>query len=114
MAGTADRSGTPFIVIAVAITGLLSTVGAAALGGYWANESVKRQFESQRTAQIQDQRRAVYVLNQEGRVLLIASPNTRQSLEKLTDYVIRGEGCEFDRYIKLRSAFIEGAQLELE
>jgi len=60
------------------------------------------------------QKTAVEVLNQEGRVLLIASPNTRQSLEKLTDYVIRGEGCEFDRYIKLRSAFIEGAQLELE
>lgn len=138
----ADRSGTPLVVIAVAIAGLLSTVGAAALGGYWANENVKRQFESQRTAQIQDQRRVVYVdfirattqacdasqtgndaeiqktavevVNQEARVLLIASPNTREPLTKLTDYVIRGEGCENDQYFGLRNAFIERAQQELQ
>ncbi len=81
--------------------GLLSTIGASALGGYWANESVQRQFQSQRSAAIQDQRRAVYVdlirattpvcdakgnkdaakyqsaavelLNQQGRALLIAT-----------------------------------------
>jgi hypothetical protein len=40
--------------------GLISTIGAAALGGYWANQSVERQFESQRSAQIEDQRREVY------------------------------------------------------
>src|SRR6266496_5029280 len=95
-----NRSGS-LLVVAVAIVGLLSTIGASALGGYWANESVQRQFQSQRSAAIQDQRRAVYVdlirattpvcdakgnkdaakyqsaavelLNQQGRALLIAT-----------------------------------------
>jgi len=58
---TDDRSGAPFVVVAVAIAGLLSTLGAAALSGYWTNASVERQFDSQRTAQIQDLRRQVYV-----------------------------------------------------
>jgi type II secretory pathway pseudopilin PulG len=48
------------IVVVVAIVGLVSTIGAAALGGYWANQSVERQFESQRGAQVEDQRREVY------------------------------------------------------
>jgi hypothetical protein len=48
------------IVVVVAIVGLVSTIGAAALGGYWANQSVERQFESQRSAQVEDQRREVY------------------------------------------------------
>jgi type II secretory pathway pseudopilin PulG len=60
MAAKADRSGAPFVVVAVAIVGLLSTIGAAALGGYWANRSVERQFESQRSAAIQDRRRETY------------------------------------------------------
>ena len=53
-----NRGGTPVIVV-VAIIGLLSTVGASALGGYWGSksaevsaESLERQFESQRTAAI--------------------------------------------------------------
>ncbi len=61
MAPTGERSGAPFVVVLVAIAGLLSTLGAAGLSGYWTNASVKRQFESQRTAQIQDLRRQVYV-----------------------------------------------------
>jgi hypothetical protein len=61
VAGAPDRSNTPVVVVIVAIVGLLATVGSAALGGYWANKSVERQFESQRTAEIQDQRREVYV-----------------------------------------------------
>jgi hypothetical protein len=48
------------VVVVVAIVGLISTISAAALGGYWANQSVERQFESQRSAQIEDQRREVY------------------------------------------------------
>jgi type II secretory pathway pseudopilin PulG len=60
MADGASRSGAPFVVVAVALVGLLSTVGAAALGGYWANRSVERQFESQRNAALQDQRRETY------------------------------------------------------
>ncbi len=117
MATSADRGSGPLVVVAVAITGLLSTVGAAALGGYWANQSVQRQFDSQRQAQIQDQRRVEYanfvrataqlcevryesdsgpkvsaaateVLNQQAVVLLIASPSLRKSVETLADYVI--------------------------
>jgi hypothetical protein len=61
MAPTGERSGAPFVVVLVAIAGLLSTLGAAGLSGYWTNASVKRQFQSQRTAQIQDLRRQVYV-----------------------------------------------------
>jgi type II secretory pathway pseudopilin PulG len=60
MADGASRSGAPFVVVVVALVGLLSTVGAAALGGYWANRSVERQFESQRNAALQDQRRETY------------------------------------------------------
>src|SRR5215216_6231476 len=59
MAEKAERSSGPSVVV-VAIVGLLSTIGAAALGGYWANRSVERQFESQRSAELQDQRREVY------------------------------------------------------
>jgi type II secretory pathway pseudopilin PulG len=60
MADGASRSGAPFVVVVVALVGLVSTVGAAALGGYWANRSVERQFESQRNAALQDQRRETY------------------------------------------------------
>jgi hypothetical protein len=55
------RSNTPALVVVVAVVGLLASVGSAALGGYWANRSVERQLESQRSAEIQDQRREVYV-----------------------------------------------------
>jgi hypothetical protein len=60
MAGP-DRSNTPAVVVVVAIVGLLATIGASALGGYWANKSVERQLESERSTAIQDQRREVYV-----------------------------------------------------
>jgi hypothetical protein len=63
----ANRGGAPVIVI-VAVIGLLSTVGASALGGYWGSKSaevsaasVERQFESQRTAAIFDLRREAYI-----------------------------------------------------
>lgn len=63
----ANRGGTPVIVV-VAIIGLLSTVGASALGGYWGSksaevsaESLEKQFESQRTAAIFDLRREAYI-----------------------------------------------------
>ena len=61
MAPEGDRSGAPIVVIIVALAGLLSTLGAAALSGYWTNVAVEHQFEKQRSAQIQDQRRQVYV-----------------------------------------------------
>jgi len=145
MATSADRGGSASVVVAVAITGLLSTVGAAALGGYWANQSVQRQFDSQRSAQIQDQRRIEYsdflrtttqlcltraesglgprvdaavneVLNQQGRVLLIASPSLRKSIENLAYYVIRAtseKGCDNSKYFPVRDAFIDAAKGEL-
>jgi len=132
------------VVVAVAITGLLSTVGAAALGGYWANQSVQRQFDSQRQAQIQDQRRIDYagfmrataqlcltraetglgpkvdaaateVLSQQDRVLLIASPSLRKSVDALAYYVINatgGKGCDNDKYLAVRDAFIDAAKGE--
>jgi len=121
--------------------GLLSTIGASALGGYWANESVQRQFQSQRSAAIQDQRRAVYVdllrattpvcdakqnkdaakyqsaavelVNQQGRVLLIATPSLRKPLTAFVDYVNSTEGCDNAKYLAFRDAFIDAAQKEL-
>jgi hypothetical protein len=67
MADDANRGGTRVVVI-VAIIGLLSTVGASALGGYWGSksaevsaESLERQFELQRTAAIFDLRREAYI-----------------------------------------------------
>jgi type II secretory pathway pseudopilin PulG len=54
------RSGT-MIVVVVAVIGLLSTLGASALGGYWASRNVERQFESQRAAAVEDLRRDAYV-----------------------------------------------------
>jgi len=44
MAPTGERSGAPFVVVLVAIAGLLSTLGAAGLSGYWTNASVKPDF----------------------------------------------------------------------
>jgi type II secretory pathway pseudopilin PulG len=117
MAEKAERSSGPSVVVVVAIVGLLSTIGAAALGGYWANRSVERQFESQRSAELQDQRREVYasylrataqfctavtedpdaqgtkkalveLLNQDARVDLLAGPNLRAPLTGLTNALI--------------------------
>jgi hypothetical protein len=98
------RSNTQTVVVVVAIVGLLASVVSAWLGGYWANRSVEREIESQRSAEIKDQRRDIYVeylrlatqaceirgtlddvkinhavdelLTQQGLVLLIAGSNT--------------------------------------
>ena len=147
MAERTDRSGGPFVVVVVAIVGLLSTIGAAALGGYWANRSVERQFESQRSAALQDQRREVFanylrataqfctaledeptgesqrtrlalieLLNQHARVELVAGPNARAPLTRFTDAMIdeKSTGCDSRNYLRLRNAFIRGAQPDLE
>jgi type II secretory pathway pseudopilin PulG len=117
MADKADRSGAPYVVVVVAIVGLLSTIGAAALGGYWANRSVERQFESQRSAALQDQRREAYagylrataefctavqedpdsqatkkalveLFNRHARVELLAGPSLRAPLTGFTNAMI--------------------------
>ena len=61
MANATDRSNTPTVVVVVAVVGLLATVGSAALGGFWANRNVERQLKSERAAEIQDQRREIYL-----------------------------------------------------
>ncbi len=144
MADRANRSNTPAVVVVVAIVGLLSTISAAALGGYWTNRSVERQFESQRTAAIQDQRRAVYVdylrattqaceaaavnpegskalkavlelLNQQGRVSLIGSPNVRNAVAKFTEAVLHGDACDDEnKYAVVRDVFVTSARPDLE
>jgi hypothetical protein len=143
MAEKAERSGGPSVVVVVALVGLLSTIGAAALGGYWANRSVERQFESQRSAELQDQRREVYanylrataqfcalgqdsndqntnkalieLLNQDARVELLASPNLRVPLTGFTNALIdeNATGCDSRKYLKLRHAFVATAQPDL-
>jgi type II secretory pathway pseudopilin PulG len=117
MADTNHSSGTPIVVV-VAIIGLLSTIGASALGGYWANKSVERQFESQRTAEVDDLRRNVYIdflrattqaclaqggqdeakveetaldaVNQGALVYLLADPEVRGAVTAFTNSVVAG------------------------
>ena len=142
MADKAGRSGAPYVVVVVAIVGLLSTIGAAALGGYWANRSVERQFESQRSAELQDQRRVIYVnylrataqlctaierdrnvteaavevLNQHSRVLLIAGPDLRAPLTSFTEALTSEDPApchDFNTYKKFRDAFVDAAQPDL-
>jgi CHASE1-domain containing sensor protein len=140
MASTGDRSGTPFVVILVALAGLLSTVGAAFLSGYWTNASVERQFEAQRNAQIYDQRRQLYVnyikatfekcaadeteneAEQIAKTLsfdsayasaqLIASPEVREPMTKWFNATSK-EGCG-DKADPLSDAFLEAAKQELD
>jgi hypothetical protein len=118
MPDESGRSNTQAVVVVVAVVGLLATVSSAALGGYWANKNVERQFESQRSAKIQDQRREVYVdylravsnecaflnkgvedkdaldkvlfevLNQAGRVRLIAGPALKDAVGKSTTRLV--------------------------
>ena len=60
MADEGNRSATSVVVI-VAIVGLISTLGAAALTGYWADRNLARNFELQNYAKSVDQRRDIYV-----------------------------------------------------
>jgi hypothetical protein len=142
MAGASERSNTPLVVL-VAIVGLLSTVGAAALGGYFADRSVQRQLEAQRSAEIQDQRREVYVaylrattqacdaymtddeatfdkaavevLNQHGHVQLMAGPDLHDAVQRFTDAIISAEACgSNEAYFAFRDAFLHAAEPDLE
>ena len=117
MPDESGRSNTQAVVVVVAVVGLLATVGSAALGGYWANKGVERQFNSQRSAEIQDQRRQVYdeylravakecdlvgqegpsekagaaaveVLNLAGRVRLIAGPALKDAVSAATTALV--------------------------
>jgi hypothetical protein len=155
MPGESGRSNTPIVVVVVAVVGLLASVGSAALGGYWANKSVERQFESQRSAQIQDQRREVYeeylravdktcaalttwdrtgdprdgdkaqeagfeVLNQGGRVLLIAGPALKEAVSEGIDKLVfvddpsKGPCVDNERLRDFLKAFIDAAQPDLD
>jgi len=173
MAGP-DRGNTPVVVVVVAIVGLLATIGASALGGYWANRSVERQLESERSTAIQDQRREVYVdylastlrlcdawgqvsidldqdptaagnqrapadvlqrdkdkldaaaldlLNQHGRVVLIAGPDLTQAVTDFTEALVPDDSVgiplvcssgDLDPYVRFRDAFVKGAEPDLE
>jgi hypothetical protein len=125
MPNESSRSNTQAVVVVVAVVGLLATVGSAALGGFWANRSVERQLESQRatfgsqrSADIQDQRREIYpeylravgqfcvalgrpngtdeeinkagieVLKQGARVLLIAGPALQNAVGDATEELV--------------------------
>ena len=140
MASTGDRSGTPFVVILVALAGLLSTLGAAFLSGSFTNASVERQFEAQRNAQIYDQRRQVYVnyikatfemcvagetaneskqiatiLSLDGAYAsaqLIATPKVREPMTKWFKATLK-EGCG-DKTDPLSDAFLDAAKQELD
>ena len=142
MADGSNRSQTSVVVV-VAIVGLISTISAAALGGYWANQSVERQFESQRSAQIEDQRREVYanflrstiqaceaqgsgnddeatsaaneVLTQGGLVVLIAgSTEVQDAVSEFMNAVAIDDACQdLDRFSSLYNAFVESGRNDL-
>ena len=88
MAERTDRSGGPFVVVVVAIAG-----------------------ESQRTRLA-----LIELLNQHARVELVAGPNARAPLTRFTDAMIdeKSTGCDSRNYLRLRNAFIRGAQPDLE
>jgi hypothetical protein len=56
----------------------------------------------------------VELINQQGRVLLIATPSLRKPLGDFVDYVLQPGGCDNDKYLSFRNAFIDAAQKELE
>jgi hypothetical protein len=120
MPDESGRSNTQAVVVVVAVVGLLASVGSAALGGFWANRSVERQFESQRSAEIQDLRRDIYaaylrataqwctalaspedvkqaqkaqveLLDEQARVLLVAGPTLRTAVNKFTYEITKSE-----------------------
>ena len=148
MADGADRSNTRAMVV-IAITGLLSTLGAAFLGGALANQAVETQVYVTRDFAIKDQRRTIYVdylratskvcqligagdvegtnaaavelLNQQGRVLLIAGEHTRNAVDNFSNQLLAGETaassvsdpCNLAVYRQLRDAFITAAEADL-
>jgi hypothetical protein len=134
------RSGTP--VVLVAIIGLLSTVVASALAGYWANRGVERQLESQRSADLEDSRRDAYerflratteacdaqgrgeekeinsaaleVLNLGAVVFFLAGSDLDEVAGRFVDGVIDGSACsDTDSYAEHWNAFVLAAQSEL-
>jgi len=113
-----DRSNNRTVVV-IALTGLLSTVGAAFLGGVLANNAVESQLYIARDTAIKDQRRQIYVdylratakvceiagggddkainaagvdvLNQQARVLLIAGPAMEKAVDNFTEQLVLNE-----------------------
>jgi len=116
VANATDRSNTPTVVVVVAVVGLLATVGSAALGGFWANRNVERQLRAERAAEIQDQRREIYLgylrtttdvcdaitagdqadldraaveaLNHQARVMLIAGSEVQTAVTEFTNALV--------------------------
>jgi hypothetical protein len=144
MPDESGRSNTPIVVVVVAVVGLLASVGSAALGGYWANKSVERQLESQRSSAVQDQRREVYVAylraatemcqaiseqdndkgkkalieleNQQAAVLLIAGPALNKAVDPFFHELTQSDVCfgELEDYNRLRQKVLEAAQPDLK
>jgi hypothetical protein len=120
MAATSDRGNTPVVVVVVALVGLLSTVAASALSASAASSVADSQFWNQRTAEVIDQRRAVYadflraalaacviaktgddakldkaasdLLDQQARVLLIGGTEVGNVASDFTEAVAFAEG----------------------
>jgi hypothetical protein len=122
MAASSDRGNTPVVVVVVALVGLLSTVAASGLSAISTSYVANSQFWNQRTANVIDQRRAVYadylravlsacitaktndeakqdkaaseLLNQQARVLLIGGNDVGNAASDLTNAVLFTEGPE--------------------
>ena len=138
----ASRSGTPVVVI-VAIIGLLSTVTASALGGYWASRSVERQIEFQRTAEVFELRREAYiqflrattqacnaqeggeqakinstgleVIHQGALVHFLASPELDHVATPFMNAVIDGDACaDLESFVGCANPFVDTARTELQ
>jgi hypothetical protein len=117
-----------------AVLGLVGGMAGAAVGGYVANEGQEQRFEHERATEIRDLRIDTYVKflraaegehnepvetddrivrTAEAEVSLVAPTNTiREAASQLTKNVL--EATTEDEYTRLRNAFVDLAQVEIE
>lgn len=142
-APNATRAGSATTL--VAIIGLVATVvaalGSSFIAGRIENEGTVRQFEQQRSAELDDLRRDAYakflqsaevayrsnkpseqevqayeqgLKAAEATVLLLATPSVRDATRAVSRTLLEQQNYTDDDYLGVRNAFIEAAQEELD
>ena len=121
------------LALGVAVIAALSALGGSAVGGYFTNEGMERQFKDQRRAQLADVRRAQYVeflrvadrayraeaedalllepelFNALAAVLIVASPSVREAADTVPEAAL-GTG----NFEEARDEFVRRAQTEAD
>jgi hypothetical protein len=123
-----------WLTVLAAVLGLVGGMAGAAVGGYVANEGQEQRFEHERATEIRDLRIDTYVKflraaegehnepvetddrivrTAEAEVSLVAPTNTiREAASELTKNAL--EATTEDEYTRLRNAFVDLAQVEIE